>query len=96
MSSYVIGAIDKKDRAKYELYAAAGYQSIAGYEVEVTVAESPEVLEGQFPGTTLIIMKFKNKEDAKNWYKSEAYQKAIPFRHASAGTPFTITFEADH
>lgn len=95
MSSYVIGVIDKKDLEKYDLYAAAGYQSLTGFEVEISVGENPDVLEGQFPGTTLIVMKFKNKEDAKNWYKSDLYQKAIPLRHAAAGTPFTITFETD-
>lgn len=95
MSSYIVGAVDKKDLEKYELYIAGGYQSIQGFDVEVSVAEQPQVLEGKFPGTTLIIMKFKNKEDALKWYHSDLYQKAIPFRHASAETPFTITFTTD-
>ena len=92
MSAYVIGAVDKKDLEKYELYIAAGYQSILGFDVEVNVAEQPEALEGKFPGTTLVMMKFKSKEDVLKWYHSDLYQKAIPFRHAAAETPFTVTF----
>jgi uncharacterized protein (DUF1330 family) len=95
MSSYVVGCVDKRDLEKYQLYVAAGFEAIAGFDVEVSMAEQPEVLEGQFPGTTLIIMKFKNRGDAKKWYQSDLYQKAIPLRHAAAGTPFTITFETD-
>ena len=95
MSSYLIGVVDKKDLEKYQLYAAGGYEAIKGFDVAVTVAEQPEVLEGKFPGTTLIIMKFKNKGDARKFYHSEAYQKVIPFRHASAATPFTVAFDSD-
>lgn len=95
MSSYIVGVVDKKDLEKYQLYIAGGYEAAQGFEVEVSVAEQPEVLEGDFPGTTLVLMKFKNKGDAQKFYHSDAYQKAIPFRHASAVTPFTVTFETD-
>lgn len=95
MSSYIVGVIDKHDLETYQKYIAGGYAAVVGFDVQVSIAEQPEVLEGKFPGTTLIIMKFKHKADAKKFYHSEAYQKAIPFRHASAATPFTVTFETD-
>jgi uncharacterized protein (DUF1330 family) len=74
---------------------AAGFESIQGYDVEVITVENPEVLEGHFPGTSLVLLKFKNDEDAKKWYQSEKYQKAIPLRHESADTYFTVTFTSD-
>jgi uncharacterized protein (DUF1330 family) len=37
-------------------------------------------------------MKFKDEDGATRWYHSDAYQAAIPFRHASADTPFLIQF----
>jgi uncharacterized protein (DUF1330 family) len=92
MASYIVGVVDKQDVEKYGLYVAAGFGAIAGFDVEVTLAEQPETLEGSFPGTTMIIMKFKGEDEAMRWYKSDAYQAAIPLRHASAGTPFTIHF----
>jgi uncharacterized protein (DUF1330 family) len=95
MSSYLVGVVDKKDLKTYELYATGGYEAIQPFEVAVTIAEQPEVLEGKFPGTTLIIMKFKNHGDAQKFYNSPAYQKVIPYRHASAGTPFTVAFDSD-
>jgi uncharacterized protein (DUF1330 family) len=92
MASYVVGVVDKNDLEKYGLYAAAGYQSIDGFDVEVTIAENPETLEGKFPGSTMIIMKFKDEDGAARWYNSDAYQAAKPLRHAAAHTPFMIRF----
>lgn len=92
MASYIVGVVDKRDLEKYGVYAAAGYQSIAGFDVEVALAEQPEVLEGSFPGTSMIIMKFRNDDDAARWYRSDAYQAAMPIRHAAAGTPFMVHF----
>jgi uncharacterized protein (DUF1330 family) len=92
MASYMVGVVGKHDLQKYGLYAAAGYQSIEGFDVEVSVAEQPETLEGTFPGTTIIMMKFKDDDGAKRWYQSDLYQSAIPLRHASAGTAFIVLF----
>ena len=92
MGAYVLAVVNKKDLAKYQQYAEAGYHSIAGFDVKVTVAEAPEVLEGQFPGTTTILLKFKSSADAKRWYGSNLYQAAIPLRHAAGDTRFVIMF----
>jgi uncharacterized protein (DUF1330 family) len=95
MPSYIIGIIEKKDQEKYGLYAAQGYQSIQGFDVEVKVAEPPETLEGKVPGTTLILMKFRDDADALRWYKSDLYQAAIPLRRAAADTAFMLHFIAN-
>jgi uncharacterized protein (DUF1330 family) len=95
MASYVVGVVNKRDLEKYGLYAEAGYQSIDGFDVEVTIAEHPETLEGKFPGSTMIIMKFKEEEGATRWYNSDAYQAAKLLRHAAADTPFMIQFHAN-
>ncbi len=92
MGAYVLAVVNKKDLATYQRYAEAGYHSIAGFDVAVTVAEAPDVLEGEFPGTTAIVLKFKSMEDAKRWYRSDLYQAAIPLRHAAGDTRFVIAF----
>ena len=72
----------------------AGYRLIDGVEVEVALAEQPEVHEGDFPGTSIIIMKFADDDAAARWYRSEGYQEVIPIRHEAADTHFVITFQA--
>ena len=71
-----------------------GVRLIDGVAVEVAIGENPEVLEGEFPGSTIIIMKFEDDDGARNWYFSEGYQEVIPIRHAAADTAFNITFKA--
>jgi uncharacterized protein (DUF1330 family) len=92
VSAYVIAAVNKTDLDAYQHYAEAGYYSIQGYDPEVVVAESPEVLEGQLAVTTIIMLKFKSSEDAAAWYHSDLYQKAIPMRHAAGDTRFVVMF----
>jgi uncharacterized protein (DUF1330 family) len=92
MSAYVLSMIDKKDYDKYAEYAAAGFASLQGIDFEVIVAEPPEVLEGEFPCSSMVMLKFNSMDEARRWYHSDAYQKAIPIRHAAAHTPFTILF----
>ena len=60
----------------------------------MALAEQPEVHEGHFPGTSMIIMKFADDEAAARWYRSEGYQQVIPIRHEAADTHFVITFKA--
>lgn len=94
MASYIVGVVSKHDLARYQDYAMAGYRLIDGVAVEVALAEQPEVLEGAFPGTSMIIMKFADNAAARKWYDSEGYQDVIPIRHASADTHFLVTFQA--
>jgi uncharacterized protein (DUF1330 family) len=94
MASYLVGVVKKHDYDKYAEYAAAGFRLIDGVKVEVVAAEDPEVLEGEFPGTSIIIMKFEDDDGARDWYYSEGYQEVSPIRQAAAETPFNITFKA--
>jgi uncharacterized protein (DUF1330 family) len=94
MASYIVGVLSKHNLERYQDYAMAGFRLIDGVAVEVALAEQPEVLEGNFPGTSIIIMKFADNEAAAKWYASEGYQEVIPIRQASADTHFVITFQS--
>jgi uncharacterized protein (DUF1330 family) len=93
-AAYVLALVNKTDVETYQKYAEAGYYSIQGYDPQVTVAETPEVLEGEFPGTTIIMLRFKSMEAAREWYHSPLYQAAIPLRHAAGDTRFVVMFPA--
>ncbi|KPF84157.1 hypothetical protein IP83_09560 [Novosphingobium sp. AAP93] len=86
--------VSKHDLERYQDYAMAGFRLIDGVAVEVGMAEHPEVLEGEFPATSIIIMKFADNDAARKWYDSEGYQEVIPIRQASAETHFVITFQS--
>lgn len=92
MATYVLSIIDKHDLERYGEYAAAGFASLQGFEFEVVAAESPTVLEGAFPATSVVLMKFRTEADADKWFYSDAYQGAVPIRHEAAHTPFVVKF----
>ena len=94
MASYIVGVLTKHNLERYQDYAMAGFRLIDGVEVEVGLADQPEVLEGSFPGTSIIIMKFADDAAARKWYDSEGYQEVIPIRQESAETHFVITFQS--
>ncbi|WP_062064719.1 DUF1330 domain-containing protein [Sphingobium baderi] len=92
MASYVMSVMQKHDLEKYAEYSAQGFVSLNGIECEVIVGEGIELLEGAPPGSSVVIIRFPDNDAAMRWYRSEAYQKAIPMRHAAADTAFVLHF----
>jgi len=94
MASYIVGVVSKQSLAAYAQYAQAGFESLAGFDVEVVASDQPDVMEGALPGSSIIILKFPDDGAAKRWYESDAYQAALPLRRASASTAFMVHFTA--
>ena len=95
MASYVLSMMNKHDLARYGDYMAQGFASLDGLDFEVIVGEGVETLEGTAPGSSVVLMKFPDNDAAMKWYRSEAYQKAIPMRHGAAETSFVVHFTDD-
>ncbi len=95
MASYVLSVMRKHDLEKYAEYSAQGFVSLAGVPCDVVVGEGIEALEGTPPGRSVVLLKFPDNDAALRWYRSEAYQKAIPMRHAAADTAFVVHFTDD-
>lgn len=95
MASYVLSMMNKHDLEKYDEYMAQGFVSLEGLPFEVIVGEGLETLEGTAPGSSVVLMKFPDKDAAMQWYRSDAYQKAIPIRHQAAETIFAVHFTDD-
>ncbi|WP_062344087.1 DUF1330 domain-containing protein [Novosphingobium sp. CCH12-A3] len=70
MASYVMSMMNKHDLGKYGEYSAQGFVSLQGLPFEVIVGENLDVLEGDAPGTSVVVMKFPTNEAAMAWYKS--------------------------
>ena len=57
----------------------------------LTVDETPTVLEGSWPETRTVIARFKDKETALRWYKSEEYQELVQYRLQASTADVIIT-----
>jgi uncharacterized protein (DUF1330 family) len=85
IAQYVVN--DPKVYREYQVAAMPTIQSSGGELVAFDVAA--ETIEGTPPGPQTVILKFESAEAAKAWYRSPAYQAAVPKRLAST-TGFAI------
>lgn len=87
MAAYVILDIDVKDSVGYEEYKKQGAPTILAYGGKpLARGGRTEALEGNWHPKRLVILEFKNMEEAKLWWNSPEYNAAKKLRHKSADT----------
>jgi len=91
MSVYVMAGLNITNEAKYADYATAARESLVAHQVEVlAVSNAPVSLEGSNPFSRYVLLKFADQAAAEAWYRSPAYQAAVPLRIANADTGFLV------
>jgi uncharacterized protein (DUF1330 family) len=85
MTTYVIVLLDRiTDRQEFETYGKLAALAREGHAMTMLALHSyHEVLEGQ-PVEGAVVFSFPSPEEAKTWYNSPAYQKALPHRLKAA------------
>ena len=85
MSCFLLATLNIHDRdgyAEYEQGFMAVFQQYEG--IMLCVDEQPHVLEGEWPYTRTVLIRFPDTEHAMAWYESEAYQQLMKFRTAAS------------
>ena len=93
MSAYIVAHITISDWPTYRLYEAGFMAILNQYQGEICAADDTgEVLEGSSPGTRTVILRFRDKGTALNWYRYSAYQQLAQHRlKASQGNIVIIS-----
>jgi len=87
MPAYVIALLVIKDREGYNEYRAGVHEILAKYNGEILVSnEDFEVIEGEWPYTKTVVIRFPSVEEAKRWYKAPEYQEVTQYRFRSTKT----------
>ena len=82
---YCIGHITVDDADAYKDYAAKDPATIAAYGGEYLVrGGQSEVMEGTFPGSRTVVIRFPSFAAAKEWYDGAEYSAIRPLRQAVA------------
>ena len=82
MSSYFIAQIKIHDQEEYDKYLAGYDEVFAKYQGKVIVVDDdPTVLEGEWPYTRTVVIRFPNEAEVRRWYDSAEYQKLVQHRH---------------
>ena len=85
MSAYFVANIRIHDEEEYAKYLQRVDDVFAKFNGKyLAVAKSPEVVEGSWDYSRLILIEFPNMDALKRWYGSEAYQEILRHRLAAA------------
>ena len=93
MPVYIVASIRITDRTEYDKYQAGFMDIFAKYRGELLgVSDAPQVIEGEWPFTRAVLLRFPDEVEARRWYESPEYQKLSQHRwNGSTGT--VIGFE---
>ncbi|MCL1795968.1 MAG: DUF1330 domain-containing protein [Clostridia bacterium] len=81
MSVYFIANIRMKDEEAYRPYLKDVDAILAKYAGEyLAVEDNPRVLEGDWPYTRLVLIRFPDEESLTRWYFSAEYQAILRYR----------------
>ncbi len=85
MTAYMIAQVEVQDPEAYSLYTARTPDLISKYgSCFIVRGGNPEALEGQLPGSRIVVIAFEDRAAAERFYHSSEYQEIIPLRHAAS------------
>jgi len=85
MSVYIIAQIAIHDRDEYAKYQEGFAEVFAHYDGELLVVDDEaQVVEGEWPYTRTVVIRFSSADEAARWYMSPEYQAIA--KHRLAGS----------
>lgn len=90
MSAYVVVSLTIKDQVKLEQYSAKAASTVAQFN-GTFIAKSPSLsLHGDSGFAVKVLIEFKDKLTAQNWYASQEYQALIANRNDAMDSVFEL------
>lgn len=90
MSAYVIVHATPKDADKMQAYGAAAGPTLAAFGGKLVARGPAESLAGEHAHKLMVVLEFPDKDAARRWYASPAYQAAIPVRLQAMDSVFIL------
>lgn len=90
MKSLIIVDLTPKDKEKLMQYSALAAETLVPFKGRFVVKGAIEVLSGEAPYHTKVVIEFPDKESARGWYKSESYQRIIALREEGMESQFHL------
>lgn len=85
MAAYVIGNITIKDQAKWVEYRDQVPDTLVPWNGEIVLrGNHATVLDGEYPHTDTVVLRFPDMASAQQWHNSPAYQALVPLRRQAA------------
>jgi uncharacterized protein (DUF1330 family) len=85
MSYYFIAHIKINDMEEYQKYLDKARDVFKKYNGKyISLDNEPEILEGSWDYTKVVLIRFDKKTDFYDWYNSAEYQEILKFRLEAA------------
>ena len=85
MPVYLIAQIEIANRNEYTVYEAGFMEIFSKYDGQlIAVDEQVRTLEGDWPYTRTVLLRFPDEAEADRWYNSPEYQALAQHRFASS------------
>ncbi len=96
MSVYFIANLRVHQPALYDRYLDGFDAIFERYEGEVLlVDDAPTVLEGEWPYTRLVLIRFPDEAALRRWYDSPEYRRLAQIRQRAADGFIVIAHEGE-
>ena len=90
MASLVIVDLTPIDKTKLTEYSALAAETLKPFNGHFIAKGEIEALHGGTDHLMKAVIEFPDKESAKNWYNSKAYQAIIPVREQGMKSQFHL------
>lgn len=85
--AYSVAKVTVTDPDTFQIYSDAFFPTLEGTGGKlIGFSDPPEILEGEFDGTRMVLLEFPSAEALKEWHASDAYQAIVPNRHKASST----------
>lgn len=85
MSAYFIANIKIKNEKEFKEYLSKVDGVFSKYNGKyLCVDETPEILEGHWDYSRVVLIEFPDRESLKKWYFSDEYQEILKLRLSGA------------
>lgn len=90
MASLVIVDLTPLDKSKLMAYSERAAKTLEPFNGRFLAKGEAETLHGQPKHVMKAVIEFPDKESAKSWYNSAAYQEIIPLREEGMQSQFQL------
>ncbi len=81
MPVYIMASIAIEDPEEYGKYQDGFLEVFEKYQGQLlAVSDEPEVVEGDWPFTRAVLLRFPDEAEARRWYESTEYQAIAQHR----------------
>lgn len=90
MTAFIIVDMTPTDPEKLSVYAAQAAETLVPFGGEFIAKGPIKTLHGSSAFDTKVVLQFPDRDNALQWYQSEAYQQLIPARELGMNSQFHL------